>query len=241
MASRSPSSPRPHGCADPERRARCSQAPFAPIKGSATRKQRGSSGRWSAAPLPAERTTWWYQARFFLARSYVHLRRAREAQDVFLQIVRTPDDSYRWAAAGWICGEQRRVVDVFLPYDDPACRDASRDAVYVPSTGPLPSPRPAHPAAPQRLNREPVSAALQSASRDLEMCGDGRGGHVMINLVFGPNGDPTSVSLGAGEFRDGTPVAGTPVETCALAVARRIWLPAFTDDSFSTAYDYHLR
>lgn len=188
-----------------------------------------------------ERTTWWQQARFFLAKTYIHLHREREAHELFRQIVRTPDDSYRWAAAGWLCGEKRQSTDVFLPYDYPACRDTSRDAAYVPSTGPLPSSRPARPAAPRPLSRVSVGEAMQATYPDILMCGDGRGGHIVINYVFASSGDTTSVSLREGAFYDGTPVAGTPVEACALAIARRAWLPPFTNESFSTPYGYSLR
>jgi hypothetical protein len=71
----------------------------------------GEAAAWAGsfvdAGPPGELRMWWFLARFVLGRSYAHLGRQSEADAIFLEIVRDPGDPYRWAAAGWFCGERR--------------------------------------------------------------------------------------------------------------------------------------
>ena len=62
---------------------------------------------WIMAGPDPEHLMWWRHARFFLAKTYWQLGRRTEAEALLLDIVRATDDPYRWAAAGWLCGQLR--------------------------------------------------------------------------------------------------------------------------------------
>lgn len=64
---------------------------------------------------------WWSDMRFWLARSYVMVGNPR-GERLLHEIVRTPTDPHRWAAAGWLCGGHPSNGD--LPSGEwPSCED----------------------------------------------------------------------------------------------------------------------
>lgn len=60
-----------------------------------------------------------------LARAYAEAGREVEAEATLLAIVRTPDDPWRWAAAGLVCGEPRVLHYERCPPEEPAQSAAS--------------------------------------------------------------------------------------------------------------------
>jgi len=61
---------------------------------------------------PGDQPAWWRAARYFLARSYDRVGRTEDARHYYRLAAMSPEDPFRWTAAGFYCGVHRTIGSI---------------------------------------------------------------------------------------------------------------------------------
>lgn len=93
-------------------------------------------------------------------------------------------------------------------------------------------------------SRQEVMDAMSAVAPAVHACGDGQGGALTVQIDVANDGTVASARVLAPGTVAVVPereVRGTAIEPCVIAAVRAARLPAFSRESFTFSFPFHLR